>query len=145
MTDSGRLLIVTADDFGFSHEVNAAVARAHRGGILTATSLMAGGAACDEAAAIARDCPDLDVGLHATVCLGSAVLPPDRLPGLVDAAGHFPHNPVGAGVRYFFKRSIRALLRDEFRAQIHRHFQLGGPLNHIDGQLNFHVHPAVAD
>jgi chitin disaccharide deacetylase len=145
MTDPGRSLIVTADDFGLSREVNAAVARAHREGILTATSLMAGGAACDEAAGIARDCPDLDVGLHATVCLGSAVLPPDRVPGLVDAAGHFPHNPVAAGMRYFFNRSMRALLRDELRAQMDRHLQLVGRLHHIDGHLNFHVHPAVAD
>lgn len=145
MNDFGRSLIVTADDFGLSREVNSAVARAHREGILTATSLMAGEPACDEAAGIARDCPDLDVGLHVTVCLGRAVLPPDRLPGLVDATGHFPHNPVAAGMRYFFYRSMRTLLRDELRAQIDRHLQLIGRLHHIDGHLNFHVHPVVAD
>jgi hopanoid biosynthesis associated protein HpnK len=145
MTDSASALIVTADDLGLSREVNIAVARAHRDGILTAASLMAAGPARAEAAAIARDYPDLDVGLHATVCLGRAVLPPKRLPGLVDANGDFPVSPVAAGLRYFFNSPMRTLLRDELRAQIDRHLELIGSLNYIDGHLNFHVHPAVAD
>jgi predicted glycoside hydrolase/deacetylase ChbG (UPF0249 family) len=33
--NSGRRLIVNADDFGRSHSVNEAVVRAHREGILT--------------------------------------------------------------------------------------------------------------
>jgi chitin disaccharide deacetylase len=140
-----RKLIVTADDFGLSHEVNAAVARAHREGILTATSLMAAGAARDEAAAIARDNPTLDVGLHATVCMGRSVLPPDRLRGIVDARGNFAGNPAGAGMRYYFNRSLRAPLRDELRAQIEFHLKVIGRLDHIDGHLNFHVHPVIAD
>ena len=47
-----RRLIVNADDFGASSEINAAVLRAHREGILTSASLMVGGAAFDEAVAI---------------------------------------------------------------------------------------------
>jgi hopanoid biosynthesis associated protein HpnK len=145
VTDSARQLIVTADDFGRSREVNAAVALAHRNGILTAASLMVAGPASQEAAAIARDYPDLDVGLHVTVCLGRAVLPASQIPGLVNANGEFPFNSVAAGLRYFFNGALRTLLRDELRAQIDRHLELIGQLDHIDGHLNFHVHPAVAD
>lgn len=145
MTDPARALIVTADDFGSSREVNAAVARAHRDGILTAASLIVAGPAADEAAAIARDHPKLDVGLHVTLCLGRAVLPPSRIPSLVDVNGDFPANSVAAGMLYFFNGGMRALLRDELRAQIDRHLELIGCLNHIDGHLNFHVHPVVAD
>ena len=36
-------------------------------------------------------------------------------------------------------------MRDELRAQIDLHLQLIGRLDHIDGHLNFHVHPAIAD
>jgi hopanoid biosynthesis associated protein HpnK len=145
MTDFARTLIVTADDFGLSREVNAAVARAHRDGILTAASLMAAGPASSEAAALAHDYPNLDVGLHATVCLGRAVLPAGRLPGLVDPHGQFSRDPLGAGMRYFFNHGVRRLLHDELRAQIDRHLELIGRLSHIDGHLNFHVHPAVAE
>ncbi|MGH7993509.1 MAG: ChbG/HpnK family deacetylase, partial [Limisphaerales bacterium] len=38
--NSGRRLIVNADDFGRSHSINEAVIRAHREGILTTASLM---------------------------------------------------------------------------------------------------------
>ena len=143
--DGARAVIVTADDFGLSREANAGILRAHREGVLTAASLMVAGAARDEAAALARENPALDVGLHLVVCMGGSVLGPARLRGLVDAAGRFGDNPVGAGMRYFFSRRARAPLRDEIRAQIDTHLELVGRLAHIDGHLNFHVHPAIAD
>jgi hopanoid biosynthesis associated protein HpnK len=140
-----RAVIVTADDFGASPEANAGILRAHRDGILTATSLMVAGAACGEAVEIARDCPNLDVGLHLVVCMGASVLGAARLRGIVDGAGRFGDNPVACGMRYFFSRRARTLLRDEIRAQIEAHLSMIGRLNHIDGHLNFHVHPAIAD
>lgn len=145
VAEASRAVIVTADDFGASPEANAGILRAHREGILTATSLMVAGAACGEAAAIARDCPNLDVGLHLVVCMGASVLGAARLRGIVDGAGRFGDNPVGCGMRYFFSRRARTLLRDEIRAQIEAHLSMIGRLNHIDGHLNFHVHPAIAD
>ena len=93
-----RFLIVNADDFGWSHEVNAAVLRTSREGVLTGTSLMVAGAARDEAVAIARECPDLDVGLHLVVCRGSSVLPSERLGGLVNRSSQFGENPVLTGL-----------------------------------------------
>ena len=73
-----KRLIVNGDDFGFSREVNAGIIRAHREGILTSTSLMVAEAARDEAAALAKENPALDVGLHLVVCMGRSVLPPAR-------------------------------------------------------------------
>ncbi|HKN42125.1 MAG TPA: ChbG/HpnK family deacetylase, partial [Sphingomicrobium sp.] len=37
-----KQVVVTADDFGLAREVNEAVEAAHRGGVLTAASLMVG-------------------------------------------------------------------------------------------------------
>ncbi|MGH7842584.1 MAG: hopanoid biosynthesis-associated protein HpnK [Candidatus Binataceae bacterium] len=142
---SSKAVIITGDDFGFSREVNAGVLRAHREGVLTGTSLMVAGAARDEAAAIAREAPTLDVGLHLVVCRGYAVTAPAELPGVVDAGGAFARNPTLAGMRYFFNRRIRVALAAEVRAQIELHLKLVGYLNHLDGHLNFHVHPVVAD
>lgn len=134
---------MTADDFGFSREVNAGILRAHREGVLTATSLMVMGDARDEAAGLARDNPALDVGLHLVVCRGRAVLD-DGCLGMVDAQNEFARNPTLAGMRYFFNRRVQNLLRDEIRAQIELHLKLVGQLDHLDGHLNFHVHPAIA-
>lgn len=140
-----KSLIVNADDFGLSREVNAAVIRAHREGVITSASLMGAENAAREAADAARDNPQLDVGMHAVVCKDKSVLDAAALSGAVDSSGHFISNPVVAGMRYFFDRSMRSKLRDEMRAQIERHLELCGRLSHIDGHLNFHVHPVIAD
>jgi hopanoid biosynthesis associated protein HpnK len=140
-----KALVINADDFGLSPEVNAGVIRAHREGVLTSASLMVTAAACDAAVATAMNHPALDVGLHLVLCQGSSALPPAELGGIVGADGRFGANPTRAGLSYFFDRGLRDKLRAECRAQIERHLKLVGHLNHIDGHLNLHVHPVVAD
>jgi hopanoid biosynthesis associated protein HpnK len=140
-----KSVIFNADDFGASPEVNAGILRAHREGVLRGASLMVAAPARNAAVAAARECPGLDVGLHLVVCKGRSVLPPARLGGLVDDTGRFVESPVWGGMRYFFNRGLRAKLADECRAQIDLHLKLVGYLNHIDGHLNFHVHPVISD
>ncbi len=140
-----KRLIVNADDFGLSPEVNAGIMRAHRDGILRSASLMVAEPSARAAADIARDNPNLDVGLHAVVCRGRSILDSSRLGAAVRPSGEFIDSPVAAGMRYFFDRSLRTAMTDELRAQIDRHLELVGYLNHIDGHLNFHVHPLFAD
>ena len=41
---AAKLLIVNADDFGFTRDVNDGIVEAHRAGILTSTTLMASAA-----------------------------------------------------------------------------------------------------
>ena len=140
-----RRLIVNGDDFGFSPEVNAGILRAHRDGILRSASLMVAEPSARAAGELARENPGLDVGLHAVVCRGRSMLGAPRLGAAVRASGEFTDSPVGAGLRYYFDRSMRAAMTDELRAQVERHLELLGYLNHIDGHLNFHVHPLFAD
>jgi predicted glycoside hydrolase/deacetylase ChbG (UPF0249 family) len=59
-----RYLIVNADDFGRSPSVNRGVIEAHRAGIVTSASLMVRWPAAAEAAAYAREHPNLALGLH---------------------------------------------------------------------------------
>jgi chitin disaccharide deacetylase len=59
-----RLLIVNADDFGYSGGITRGVIEAHERGIVTSASLMVSRPAAAEAAAYARHHPDLAVGLH---------------------------------------------------------------------------------
>jgi hopanoid biosynthesis associated protein HpnK len=140
-----KQLIVNGDDFGLSAEVNAGIVKAHREGILTSASLMVAEQASAAAGIIARENPGLDAGLHVVVCRGRSVLAPEKLGGVVDASGRFPENPEWAGMRWFFDRKTRAGLTAEIRAQVEKHLELVGRLDHIDGHLNFHVHPVIAD
>jgi chitin disaccharide deacetylase len=138
-----RRLIVNADDFGRSASINQAVIRAHREGILTTASLMVNEPACEEAVALARENPKLGVGLHLTLLCGHSALPPQEIPGLVNAAGEFSHNPPGAGFRYFFHRSLREQLRREVHAQFQKFHATRLPLDHVNGHLHLHLHPTV--
>jgi len=61
---SQKSVIVNADDFGLSRGVNRGVFEGHERGIVTSASLMVRWPAASEAAADARDHPDLSVGLH---------------------------------------------------------------------------------
>ena len=70
--------MVNADDFGFTRDVNRGIIDAHRHGILTATTLMANGAAFDDAVALARETPTLDVGVHCVLVSGRSVMDPER-------------------------------------------------------------------
>ena len=66
-------MILTADDFGAAVEVNEAVERAHRHGVLTAASLMVAGAAAHDAVARARNMESLRVGLHVVLVDGKPI------------------------------------------------------------------------
>lgn len=144
MPDSpGRLCIITADDFGLHPAVNEAVECAHRTGVLTATSLMVGAPAAQDAARRARALPQLRVGLHLTLCDGCALLSPRQIPDLVDGEGRFHDNMVSAGWRFFVSPRVRAQLAAEIRAQFAAFARLGLTLDHLDAHKHFHLHPTV--
>jgi hopanoid biosynthesis associated protein HpnK len=136
-------IIMNADDFGDSAAINTAIIQAHRQGVLTSASLMVTGPAAAEAVALARQAPDLAVGLHLVVACGKSALPPDRIPHLVDHEGFFPNDPLRAGLRYYFSRSAQAELAAELEAQFERFAATGLGLSHVDGHLHMHLHPTV--
>jgi hopanoid biosynthesis associated protein HpnK len=138
-----RRLIVNADDFGCSHSINAAVIRAHREGILTTASLMVNEPGFDEAVRLAKENPKLGVGLHLTLLQGHSALPPEKIPGLVNARGEFSESPVGVGMNYFFKRNLHEQLRAEIHVQFEKYHSTGLTLDHVNGHLHLHLHPVI--
>jgi chitin disaccharide deacetylase len=132
-------LIVTADDFGRSPEINTAVERAHRAGFVSQASLMVNEPAAAEAAEIARRNPALCVGLHLTLCVGRAT----QLSALTDESGNFTASPARAGVRYAFLSGLTEPLGHEIRAQFARFAALGLPPTYWDGHTHLHLHPTV--
>ncbi|MSU32278.1 MAG: ChbG/HpnK family deacetylase [Pedosphaera sp.] len=136
-------LIVNADDFGISSSTNLAIEKAHREGILTSASLMVNGGRSNDAVNIAKENPLLSVGIHLTLVCGRSTLKPSEIIGLVDDKFCFNDNPVSAGLHYFFRLSLRDYIRQEIHAQC-REFRLTGlELDHLNGHLNFHLHPTV--
>ncbi len=140
-----KRVIFTADDFGLVPEVNTAVRAAHTGGVLTTASLMVGASAAAEAVAMARTIPKLAVGLHVVVADGTPVLPPEKIPNLVDASGQLPSNLVGPSVRWAFSAQARTELRAEIAAQFAAFAATGLPCDHVNVHNHMHVHPVVLE
>jgi predicted glycoside hydrolase/deacetylase ChbG (UPF0249 family) len=127
-----RKLVVNADDFGFTPDVNAGIVEGHRRGILTATTLMANGAAFDDAVRLAREVPTLDIGCH-LVLIGERGLKTERaLPRSVPQL-------LAALARREFS------VYDELKAQIRRILDAGLHPTHLDTHKHTHLAPPVLD
>src|SRR4029077_5929785 len=85
-------VIFHADVFGLTRAVNAGIVEAHERGVLGSTSLMASAEAAEDAASLARSLPRLDVGLHGTLVEERPLLPPARIPTLVDGRRFWPNH-----------------------------------------------------
>jgi len=80
-------LILNADDFGLTRGINRAIAELHSAGAISSATLMASGAAFDDAIAVARAHPSLDVGCHIVLTDGAPVSPPSSIRSLIGADG----------------------------------------------------------
>ncbi|HEX3875524.1 MAG TPA: ChbG/HpnK family deacetylase [Bryobacteraceae bacterium] len=127
-----RRLLVNADDFGFTPDVNEGIIEAHRHGILTATTLMANGAAFDDALQRAQDTPELDIGCHLVLIGGNS---------LIDGRA-FPAS-VAKLLSALAKRDLRPY--DELRAQMRKILDAGIRPTHLDTHKHTHLAPPVLD
>lgn len=121
---STALLVVNADDFGFTHGVNAGIVAAHREGVLTATTLMANAPAFDDAVRLAREHPSLDVGCHLVLVQGPGL--PQTIPELIIAIA---------------RRSID--LYGELHRQVSTIVAAGIRPTHLDTHKHTHLAPPV--
>jgi hopanoid biosynthesis associated protein HpnK len=138
-----KQLIVNADDLGLTPGVNRGILRAFQDGIVTSASLLVTGSAFEEAVALARQNPELDVGLHLTLVEERAVLGREILPTLVDETGRFPHTS-----GEFFRRTVLGGIswdevEREIAAQIARFQKTGLRLSHLDSHQHLHMFPPV--
>jgi chitin disaccharide deacetylase len=125
-----KRLIINADDFGFTRDVNAGIVQAHREGVLTSTTLMANGDAFDDAVRLARKTPTLDIGAHLVLVQGRSVLSGRSLP---------------EGPRHLLAALAKGSVDPypELRAQIEKILAAGLTLTHLDSHKHTHIVPKV--
>ena len=127
-----KQLVVNADDFGFTTDVNAGIVEAHRRGILTATTLMANGDAFDDAVRLARETPSLDIGCHLVLIQGRSLLTGRPLPRTVTQL-----------MSALARRELR--IYEELAAQVRHIEQAGIRPTHLDTHKHTHLAPPVLD
>jgi hopanoid biosynthesis associated protein HpnK len=138
-----KRLVVTADDFGLAPEVNEAVEDAHRHGVLSAASLMAGAPAAADAVARARGMAGLRVGLHLVLVEGAPTAPRAEIPDLVDGAGRLRTDLAVYGLAIMIRPKVRRQIRSEIRAQFEAFRATGLVLDHVNAHQHYHLHPAI--
>jgi predicted glycoside hydrolase/deacetylase ChbG (UPF0249 family) len=127
-----RLLIVTADDAGLHRGMTEGAIRAHRQGIVTACSVVASGAAFDDAVARLRDVPSLEVGVHL------ALVEERSLTGL-----RMPKKYTSFVPLYVLRAIGIAAIERELRAQIERVLASGLRVTHLNGHQHLHLLPRI--
>lgn len=127
-----RRLAVNADDFGFTRDVNRGIAEAHTRGILTSTTLMANGAAFEDAVKLAREYPTLDIGAHFVLVQGESLVSGRALP-----------RTVAELIEALALRRIRPY--EELRAQMEKIAAAGIRVTHLDTHKHTHLLPPVLD
>jgi predicted glycoside hydrolase/deacetylase ChbG (UPF0249 family) len=138
-----RQLVVNADDLGQTEGVNNGIFDAHDRGILTSASVFANAPATADAVRRARARPSLGIGVHLTLVDGTPMLPPSRIPSLVEDDGRF---------RASWKPFIVACLRGrvafeeverELTAQIDRIRSESVRPTHLDAHKHVHAFPPI--
>ena len=121
-----KQLVVNADDFGYTRDVNRGIVEAHQNGILTATTLMANAPAFDDAVRLAKENPTLDIGVH-LVLVGE--------PG-------FPRTVAQLAKAVMLGRIP---IYEELTAQVRRVVDAGLRPTHLDTHKHTHLLPPVLD
>ncbi len=138
-----KKLIVNADDFGLHHQVNQAVIEGYQKGCIRSTSLMPTGAAVEEACQLARENPDLGIGIHITLVAEKPVLPADKVSTLLDETGHFHADHMVFIKNYIQGKIDKGQLYAECEAQIKKAMSLGLNITHLDSHQHLHTLPGV--
>ena len=123
---AARELIVNADDFGLSDEVNAGIIRAHEEGIVTSASMMVRWPAAERAAEYARAHPSLAVGLH--LDLGEWAYRNGEWPAVYELVVLDDPAAVEAEVRAQLEECRRLLGRDPTHVDSHQHVHVKEPV-----------------
>jgi chitin disaccharide deacetylase len=139
--NSSKKLIINADDFGRSLEINAAVERAAQTGLLGGVSVLANGECWDQAVSFLRNTPKLSAGVHLNVVELRPVSTAPEVTILTGANGMF------LGLARLLTRwalrpfAVSRAVEIEWRAQIERLTRAGVRVTHVDSHQHVHAFP----
>lgn len=139
-----RMLVTHHDDLGGSHSANTAFVELFDMGVVTSGSVMVPCAWFPEMAAIARERPDLDIGVHLTL---TAEFPGFRWRpltgvkrnGLTDESGFFWSSVADA------RAADLKAVEEELRAQIETALEAGIDATHLDAHMGTAWQPEFVD
>lgn len=132
-------IIFNADDFGYCQSVNYAIMDCYHMGLLKSTTIMANMKGFEQAIRLAKDEPDLDVGIHLTLSCGKPLTDAKSL--IVPETGKFKKIT-------FFDHGDFVVDTDEvyheLKAQIEKTIKAGIIPTHFDSHQHTHTMGSIA-
>lgn len=137
-----RQLIINADDFGMSYEVNEGIKRCIDVGILNSVSLMVNMPYFDDAVNYLRSKPEISVGLHFNITEGKPIDQPKKRSTLLREDNNFYH-----WVYLTFKLLINNCSIKEIKQALETQYEklekTGLTITHIDSHHHIHLYPSI--
>ena len=134
-----RVVVIHADDLGMCQASLPALVDLLSAGLVSSGSVMAPCPWFPQAAAMLRDCPTADVGLHMTLtsewaaCRWGPLSTREPATGLLDQDGYFPRD-----TKTLWQSIDVAAACAEMQAQVARARQAGLELTHLDSHMFAH-------
>ncbi|MEZ8010338.1 MULTISPECIES: chitin disaccharide deacetylase [Vibrio] len=129
-------VIFNADDFGLTSGVNIGIIKAHQQGVVNSTTMMVGMDAEKHAVELAKQNPDLKIGVHLRFTAGPPITGHPNLTNnkeeFVSYADLWKKQDFDAKVVY-----------EEAESQVEHFLALGLSLSHLDSHHHAHTHPQL--
>lgn len=131
-----KLLIIHGDDVGVSHSQNKATFEAIKNGLVSSTSMMVPTAWASEVGELAKEIPNVDIGIHITLTNEwlhynwGPEAGRTAVPGLANEKGHM-HASCGLVAEHASPKEVER----EVRAQILAARQIGIEPTHLDSHM----------
>jgi len=126
-----------------SDGVNRAVVQAHTEGVLTSATIMTTMLAAEDAVRLAKELPDLGVGVHLTLTEGRPICRDQRVRPLLGDDGAFALSPTRLALLSLTSLKVRVAIRTEIAAQIQWLIDKGLRPTHIDSHKHIHTFPVI--
>jgi len=135
-----RYLVVVADDFGMGPETSRAIVELAVKRLVTGTVLLVNSPHAEDAVRTWRRAGEpMEVGWHPNLTLDRPILPPERVPSLVDSEGRF--RTLGSFLRRALGGRLQAEeVKAELQAQYRRFYDL---LGRPPSLVNSHQHVQI--
>ena len=139
------MVIINADDFGYSKSVNKAIDECFKQKVINRTTIMVNMSCAEEAAALAKENGYFDcVGLHINLTEGKAMSKECAESELCDENGFLKgifHKSFKS--RLYLNKDIRHAIFCEVRMQIEKYIEMGFTLMHADSHNYTHAYFSV--
>lgn len=129
---NGKKTIINADDFGMTPGVTAGILHALQFGVVTSTTAMVNCPFAKESLILAKNYPDLGIGLHFVLDAGNPIS--NQVPSLIDHTGKFLSGSSLA------ESAKKADIKAELLAQLELMLQWNPNVTHIDSHHHIHLH-----